>query len=228
MKKISVFLIILFGIFSQNIIAQSIEKKDSVQANKTILVLKISPLSLLDPLSPALQIGAEYPLNARTSMMTELGLIYGSMIDSNNGEEGENIFGYRLRQEYRFYLSPFARAAYRGPYIGCDAFYKFQDNGKIVKNIPVDSNPDIPGPEFWRRQPARSIDRVFVFHLRLGSQHVLDNSPSSFFNRVVFDWSVGVGLRKIWEMETEFMDYKENSVKRALSLNLRFGYMFFK
>jgi hypothetical protein len=225
MKKISAFLLLLCGIFSQNILAQSLEKKDSVQANKTILVLKISPLTLLDPLSPALQIGAEYPLNARTSMMTEVGMIYGTTLDS---EEGESIFGYRVRQEYRFYLSPLARASYRGPYIGCDAFYKFQDNGAIMKNVPVDTNPDIPGAEFWRREAGRSIDRAFVFHLRAGSQHILDDSPTSFFNRVVFDWSLGVGFRKMWEADTEFMDYEPNKVRRALSMNIRIGYIFFK
>jgi hypothetical protein len=74
---------------------------------------------------------------------------------------------------------------------------------------------------------VKQLDRVFAFQVRAGAQHVFTDA-GSLFNRFVFDWSVGFGIRKIFEMSTQFWDYDENSVRRAYSANVRVGYMLFK
>jgi hypothetical protein len=204
-----------------NVSAQTSEEKPEEKKDRAAFALKFSPLSMFDPLSPAFQFAGEYPITPRSSMQTELGLIFG------NSLENKNIFGYRVRQEFRYYLSPLSKSAMRGPYIGFDAFYKYQNNGTKDVNFEIDENPDIPGPDYWEMRTVKQLDRVFAFQVRAGAQHVFTDA-GSLFNRFVFDWSVGFGIRKIFEMSTQFWDYDENSVRRAYSANVRVGYMLFK
>ncbi len=226
MKKIILVAVSVFCfLFQGNLFAQESEKTTSEEKEKlpeAAFILKFSPQALFDFLSPAFQLAGEYPISDRFSLQHEIGLIMG------NSTEYNDVFGYRLRQEGRFYISPLSKKLCRGPYMGVDVLYKRQNNGE--DNVRIDHLDPITGVNLYSEIVKKKLlDTTLGFHFKIGAQHVFTDSKS-FFNRVIFDWSLGYGVRKTIDLSpnSDFMGYKEGLWQRSFSINARIGYMFVK
>lgn len=94
--------------------------------------LRLHPLTLLDPINPALTIGGEYTINPEQSMITDIGLLY-----SMNPIE-TNTIGVNLQAEYREYLMDRTRSNH-STFLGGRGQYLFKQLTTSFDFIDSDS-----------------------------------------------------------------------------------------
>lgn len=212
MKYIYTFLFIILYQFS---FAQS----------DTILpkgIIKYSPMSLFNVLSPAIQVAYEKRLKGNKTLQFEIGYLG----DFWNVEEWGGLYdfsGYRLKVERRnyFYYDGFAR----GGYIG----------GMIVFKQTFDEKSDgwfsVYDRAFFQILPYRRMTSNLGFYCTVGKQYFLSEN-------VVFEIGLAAGIRFLHSYYLGLPDLVDNSFtiyngsRNDLSIfpslypTLKFGYAF--
>ena len=150
-------------------------------------ILKFSFLSLLlDPL-PSLQFAVEHKIARRHSLQHELGyvapLLHGN---SYNSSTGKNLNGIRIRNEYRYYITP-DESGLGGFYCAPEIlliFLSYQKTGTFGQRCeePFDC-------AYFERKDYEVRKQVYAFHPKIGYQWVS--------RRFVIELYGGLGIRKV-------------------------------
>lgn len=222
MKKLLLFLF-LCPLFLQ--------AQDSASLGKPsrFVILKASPLSLIDPV-PSLQLAVEYqPGSKGVSLQHEAGYITNLVVWEN---ELKNLRGLRLRNEIRFYLQPRGKTL-EGLYIAPEFLYikyRHEKTGTICHG----SDGESFNCDYWEKADYLVEKQVFAFHPKLGFQ--------SIYKGLTVDLYAGPGFRHVRVKEIGVPengiveeDYYFNFKKRpgrhnvpGLSLGFKIGYVISK
>jgi hypothetical protein len=114
MKHIFFGLILFASIFSQNIAAQG--DFNNVQ-------VRISPLSLLDPLTSSIHIGIQTDLFKRIAFSIDYGHKFTPTQLLNWNDNKFNRRYFEIRSEVKFFLEKRSQSATALPYVSVEAFY---------------------------------------------------------------------------------------------------------
>jgi hypothetical protein len=176
------FLPLFFFLLPTMGIAQ--ENKDSLlDSAKSHLVIKFTPLSLVDPLTPALQFGVEYipgALQNRIGLQFDYGYNLALFRDKGSWVQEDTDY-HKFRSEIRGYLG---KKRSRGVYLALEGFYIHQDI--FLKD---QGYTDIYGQDY-SFDAAEVLNTVKGFALKTGNNFY-------FGKRWNVDFYTGFGFRYV-------------------------------
>lgn len=184
MRPVIIFLLYFFSC-SFNVNCQIL--RDSLSQKETLtprVILKWAPLSLIDIYS-SVQFALEYRIGGKSTVQAEAGYIFPIHISESSFRDNyDNMRGYRVRTEYRYYLHIKDRTG--GFYVAPEfLFININFDEKDVIQIPMNSFGD-----FYYQEMRYDVNKtVFGYHLKAGYQVVRD--------RLVFDFYAGFGSRHV-------------------------------
>lgn len=182
-------------------------------------ILKIAPLSLVD-FTPSLEFAFEYRIQRFTGIQLELGYIANSISGSP-----ENLEGYRIRSEIRFY-----NKIYPSIYFAPEFMYKYYDYNTTGRFSMDDG-------AYTQIADYKVNKKIIAYHIKIGLQKPIKMNHYSPF---IFDAYVGFGLRHITtttvgkpqdgvetQMVSDFWGDKDGySTYSSLALGFKLGYVF--
>lgn len=183
------FIIILLCFFFSPLVGNSQAVHDSIQHKERLtpkVILKWAPLSLIDIYS-AVQFALEYRIGGRSTVQGEAGYIFPiNILESGIRDDYNDMNGYRLRAEYRYYLSV-KKNRTDGFYLAPELFFiSINFDEKNVVKIPLNSVGDF----YYQEKQFKVNKRIFGYHLKVGYQQMLTE-------RLVIDFYGGLGVRHI-------------------------------
>ncbi len=157
-------------------------------------IIKIAPLSLIDPYN-TFQAGYEYvPRRGIWSVQAEAGYgnyrtnaYYGDRNNVNSNRMRSNLENWRLRSEVRLYREG-RPARPVGFYVAGETMYR-RSNWRGERSVGRECEDG--GCAFFELVPYTTHKDVLAFHGKVGSQ-------AEFFERVLFDFYMGAGIRYVW------------------------------
>lgn len=219
MRKLLLVLLLICPCLSR---AQDSSRVDSPSR---FIILKYSPLSILDPIS-SYQFAVEYRLWEKAiSLQHEAGYITNILFRESDSRNREGI---RLRNEIRFYLQPGGKEG-EGAYIAPEILfihYSYRKTGTICHGFDQ---------EFFDCNYREKVDyevqkQVYAFHPKVGYQRI--------YKGIAIDLYAGLGFRQVRIKETgrpeEFEEDEYFSFKKGpgiynlpgISFGLKTGYKF--
>lgn len=188
-------------------IVNSQSLNDSLPQKETLnprIILKWAPLSLIDIYS-AVQFALEYRIGGKSAIQAEAGYIFPINIsESSIRDNYDNMKGYRLRTEYRYYLS-IKKNRTDGFYLAPELFFisiKFDERNAV--KIPLNAFGDF----YYQEKQFKVNKTIFGYHLKVGYQQLLTDW-------LVIDFYAGLGVRHVNFSSDESLDdwlNKRNSI----------------
>ncbi len=149
----------------------------------TYPVLKVFPLSLVDPLQYTLHVGLEFPMHSTSSLQLEGGWVFGSLDNPdayNTLQEGYAQQGFKARLQWREYFSesPPKKPTYTrtGGYFAVQGGFQYyrQQLGRIDTSFLSPSPSPPPDVEYERVISAFSVSFLLGYQGQVGGRFVID------------------------------------------------------
>lgn len=148
--------------------------------------LRFSPLALVEP-DMSFMFGAEYRLNNKWSVGSDLAYIFYSFRSSNS----INTNGYKARAELRYYFKQKNRVAW---------FTAFELGHKQTYSRRSEEVGIGAGPDFFQRVEYRLVRSAPSASLKFGFQRYIDKNQKLFI-----EGFLGVGVKVISEHKKDYV-----------------------
>jgi hypothetical protein len=167
-------------------------------SQKEHVLLKISPLSLIDLNMPSVQAGIEFKLAKKITWYNEVGVKYAKGIPdyySDTNRIASN--GFKLKSEVRYYFETGRKFKYdEGDYVGANIFYVQEQHSRSILYRQANSSSDLTD-DFGVRK------KIYGFNFVYGHQESLSK-------KFLIDFYGGLGMR-FRTINTVSQEYNSNS-----------------
>lgn len=180
-------LLALFYICAAAGIATAQEKKpDDLTGPLPNVKLRFSPLALAEP-DMSLMFGAEYRLNDKWSVGSDLAYIFYSFRSSNS----INTTGYKARAELRYYFKQKNRVAW---FTAFELGHK-QTSSRVSEEVGIGA-----GPDYFQRIDYKEIRSALSASLKMGFQRYIDKKQKIFI-----EGFFGLGVKVLSEYKKDYV-----------------------
>jgi hypothetical protein len=163
------------------IVIFSLETKgqDSIKAN---YIITFTPVTLINPINPAFQIGLEKRLTDNSRIYSDLGILLPYVINSYDSAKTPSYKGFRILIGYKYYRNWINE--FNGFYIAPELFFLHNRYTEILSfNKPTDSI----------KYHADYYDKVNILRETFGLNIKIGNEFK--MNRFIFDVYGGLGFK---------------------------------
>jgi Protein of unknown function (DUF3575) len=201
------------------------QTKDTVMLNafKRFHSLKFSPLHLINPIYPTIQLAYEFQLNKQQSIQVDVGYA----LSTNLSPKFQDSRGIKLKGEHRYYFNQFKKGKVR-LYVASEVYWN-----------RIDFDRETRQTECFDLNCQNTFRRTYIYEVsyqEIGSG--LKYGIMLVNHRFVFDFNAGLAIRKIdynkptlppAQFGNEFDGWiqipnEENRVAPGLMLGVRLGY----
>lgn len=210
MKKLFVllFIVVVSHIAKSQIV--NLDRVDNIEKYPGNLILKFSPLSLID-YRQSIQFAVEYKVKPRITFQNEIGYI-NNFMDLYEYRNDMNMKGLRTRFETRFYKQNVLQEV-NGFYLAPEVFFvhtAYQRETELGRGC-VDWNCD-----YFELKKYTINKNVFGYHFKIGYQNIS-------YDRILMDIFGGFGVRHVFIHTTDTEVEQESVSERSDVFPFSFG-----
>jgi len=153
------------------------------------LQIRISPLSLIDPVTSVIQVGLQKQINKKLAASVDYGFKYLSFYDPY-GRKNYQYSKSRVELKYFIKLKNKSSAALVSPYLAVEGLYLPQKFRKENEWIFKDQKS-------YKYEYSNINRQVWVYNLKFGKEYTIRE-------KFIFDKYIGIGIRKLTITQNAF------------------------